>query len=309
MQNNKDFESLARELEMHQDYRVLRRLPIKEAYNAPDGKTLKKGVILDTETTGLDYKSDCVIELAMILFEFDPETGRVYRIIETFGALEDPGIPISAESSAVHGITDEMVRGKKFDDAEVARITSDVELVIAHNSRFDRPMIEKRYPLFAKLPWVCSYQEIDWRSEGFGSGALEFLAYRCGIFYDAHRAEMDCRALLDVLQNTGTDGAPFLKRLISRIIETDVRLWALNAPFDRKDTLKERGYKWNAENPKAWGITVPKGIAKSEVEWLHEHMYDWKKVTIRYDILDAMTRFTDRVAKTKDYLLNRLVAE
>ncbi len=188
-----DLEKIALALAAHPDYRVLRRLPIRDQYNPPDGTQVRIGLVLDTETTGID-PTDRVLELGLVRFEFDPITGRVYRILGQYAGLEDPGIRISETATAIHGITASMVRGMRFDDEAVKRITAGVDLVIAHNARFDRPMIEKRYALFAKMNWSCSYQEIDWKSVGFVGSSLEYLAYRHGFFYDAHGAEMDCQS-------------------------------------------------------------------------------------------------------------------
>lgn len=62
-------------------------------------------VCLDCETTGLEPEKDHIIEVAAVLFNFD-------GIIDSFETLIDPGCPISAESMAIHHITDEMVQGK-----------------------------------------------------------------------------------------------------------------------------------------------------------------------------------------------------
>ncbi len=75
-----DYPSLAKRLEEHPDYRVLRRLPIREAYAPPDGKMLKKGLVLDTECTGLSHDKDEVIELAMVVFEYDPDNSKVFHL-------------------------------------------------------------------------------------------------------------------------------------------------------------------------------------------------------------------------------------
>ncbi len=99
-----ELEKLAATLSSSPDYRVLRRLPVRELYHKPDGTPVKIGVILDTETTGLDA-SDRVIELGMLRFEFDPLTGAVYRILDSYGDREDPGIRITESATAVHGIT------------------------------------------------------------------------------------------------------------------------------------------------------------------------------------------------------------
>jgi DNA polymerase-3 subunit epsilon len=301
MQDNQDVELLARQLEAHPDFRVIRRLPIKDAYHAPEGKALLKGIILDTETTGLDLKSDRVIELAMILFEYDPDSGRAYRILEVFGELENPGTPIPPRSSAVHGITDEMVQGKVFDDQEVARVASDVAIVIAHNARFDRPMIEKRYPLFENLPWACSFQEVAWKDEGFVSGGLESLSLQSGFFYDAHRAEMDCRALLELLQRTGEDNAPFLKRLIRRSGEKDIRFWPLESPFESKDIQKARGYRWDSDR-RAWNSAVAQADLPQEVAWLRDNVYEKRPFSLELEKTDAFNRFSARRGETEQVL-------
>jgi DNA polymerase III subunit epsilon len=75
-------------------------------------------------------------------------------------ALEDPGRPIPPESTAIHGITDDMVKGQRFDDAAVASLLDGVALVIAHNATFDRPFLEARFPLFEHLHWGCSIRDI-----------------------------------------------------------------------------------------------------------------------------------------------------
>lgn len=62
-------------------------------------------VCLDLETTGLEAETDQIIEVAAVLFNFD-------GIVKSFETLIDPGCLISAESMAIHHITDEMVKGK-----------------------------------------------------------------------------------------------------------------------------------------------------------------------------------------------------
>ena len=117
---NTDIEQLAQQLEQHPDYRVLRRLNPRHTFmpTAP-GQRLCKGVVLDTETTGFDAANDRVIELGMLVFEFDPVTGQVHRVTDVFDELEDPGFPIPAATIAVHHITDDMVKGHHIDDAQI----------------------------------------------------------------------------------------------------------------------------------------------------------------------------------------------
>ena len=62
-------------------------------------------VCVDCESTGLDPETDHIIEVAAVHFTFD-------EIIDRYETLVDPGVPIPAESMAIHHITEEMVEGK-----------------------------------------------------------------------------------------------------------------------------------------------------------------------------------------------------
>lgn len=119
-----------------------------------------KVAILDTETTGLDQVKDRIIELGILVAEVDRCTGQLVQIIDRIDALEDPGIPIPANSTAVNGITNTMVAGHHIDDEQVKGLIEDVELVIAHNAGFDRPFVESKIPAFIEKAWACSLKDI-----------------------------------------------------------------------------------------------------------------------------------------------------
>ncbi len=106
-----DAEALAAQLERHPDYRVLRRLDVGREWPALAGDEVSQAVVLDTETTGTDIAKDRIVELAVVKFEYSRATGEVGRVLGAYDGLEDPGMPIPPEATAVHGITDEMVRG------------------------------------------------------------------------------------------------------------------------------------------------------------------------------------------------------
>jgi DNA polymerase-3 subunit epsilon len=118
-----DFENIAKQLEASPDFKVLRRLvPRTHFYDLP-AAGLKRGVIVDTETTGVNAAHDEIIELGMVVFSYDANSGQVHRVLETISALEQPSKPIPPETTKVHGITDDMVRGKRIDDAKVAAMS------------------------------------------------------------------------------------------------------------------------------------------------------------------------------------------
>ncbi len=293
-----DVEALAAKLEAHPDFRVVRRLKLGRPGEALTGPTVRRAAIVDTETTGTDHAIDHVIELAVVVFEYCAASGAVGRVIEVFDGLEDPGVPIPASSTAIHGITDEMVAGQRIDDATVLSLLDGVGLVIAHNAGFDRKFLEPRLPVFADLPWACSWAEVPWSDAGIESSKLEYLAYRYGFFFEGHRAEIDCRALLEVLRRPfGKTGFTGLKVLLESARAPSFRLWALNSPFESKDVLKKRGYWWEAAKRCWYGEFRSRDEIEGELAWLKESVYAGKGVALELEEFDAKTRYSGRDGK------------
>ena len=97
------------------DWRLIRRLQIPDRYNDPQGGTIKRALVADVETTSLSIENDDVIQLAMLPFEYEAESGRILTVHKSlaFDRLREPAVPVSEEASIVTGITDDMVTGKK----------------------------------------------------------------------------------------------------------------------------------------------------------------------------------------------------
>ena len=277
------------------DYRVTRPFVERSFYSdAPPPAKLVKAAILDTETTGTNQLTDKIIELGIVIVEYCPESGQVYRVLETFNELEYPEMPIPPESTAIHHITDDMVLGKKINDEAVESLMADVSLVIAHNSFFDRGFVESRLPFFMKKSWACSYAQVPWKAEGMDSSGLEFLAYRFGFHYVGHRASIDCHALLEVLQSElPVSGFKVMKMLLEKARLPEIKVWAINAPFDNKDKLKDRGYRWDAER-KIWNSALPQSDLPLEVDWLREEVYGNRPFKLELEKTDAFNRFSAR---------------
>jgi DNA polymerase-3 subunit epsilon len=278
-----------------QNFKVTRPFEPREFYSAaPAPSKLLKAAILDTETTGTNQALDRIIELGIVIVEYCPESGQVYRVLETYNELEDPQMPIPPESTKVHGINDAMVQGKKIVDADVEQLMSDVSLVIAHNATFDRGFVETRLPFFQKKAWACSFAQIPWKTEGIGSASLEFLAYKCGFHFSGHRASVDCHALLEVLQSDlPQSGTKVFKMLLDKARSPDIKVWAINAPFDNKDKLKERAYRWDGDR-KTWYRTLANEDLTEEVDWLRTEVYANRPFKLEHEKMDAYNRFTLR---------------
>jgi DNA polymerase-3 subunit epsilon len=227
--------------------------------------------------------------------DIDNATGLPVGAVQVYDGLEDPGKPIPPVVVALTGIKDADVKGHMLDAARVAELLHGVDLVIAHNAGFDRPFVEQRFAQFATLRWACSFADIDWKAEGQGSAKLESLAQAKGWFYDAHRAEMDCHALLAVLaQPLPNGGHTGLSQLLQAVERPSFTLQASNAPFEAKDLLKGRGYRWNAEQ-RVWGTRLQsESDLQAECAWLKEHVYAQRSAVVQIEMRDAQVRYSSR---------------
>lgn len=289
-----DIERAVALLTGHPDFRLLRRLVPVDEFSPATGAPTAECIVLDTETTGTDAASDQILELAMLRVAYEVGSGTVLRVVDSYEGLEDPGRPIPPESTAIHGITDAMVAGQRFDEARIEGFVAGATLLIAHNAYFDRRFLEARLPLFAALPFACSFHDLPWAATGFGSAKLEYLCWRSGFFYDAHRGGADCRALLELLRRPlPDDPRPTLARLLERAGRKSFRLWAVGSPYETKDRLKARGYRWDGER-RCWHITVEQEAARAEADWLKAEVYGGRTRDIEVETLDAVTRYSDR---------------
>ncbi|MBC9176201.1 3'-5' exonuclease [Pseudoroseomonas ludipueritiae] len=274
--NPSQLKEMAALLEASGQYRVLRRVGAHEPLEVPAGTRTRVGILLDLETTGLDPLRDEIIEMAILPFTYGLD-GTVYAVGEAFSQLRQPSVPIPSAVTELTGLTDEMVAGHSIDPAEVARFIEPVALVIAHNASFDRRFSEVFCDAFVAKPWACSLQGVDWAAEGFDGGRLGYLAMKQGLFFDGHRAVHDCEATLQILERPLLrSGVTGLARLLEGARRPSWRIWAMEAPFHHKDTLKARGYRRNGDangHPRAWYIDVAEDAQAAECAFLCESIY------------------------------------
>ncbi|MCS3744261.1 3'-5' exonuclease [Rhizobium sp. BK661] len=286
-------EEMAKSLEATGNYKILRRLLPRSIVTERRPEFTRVGVIVDTETTGLNHRNDEIIEFGAIAFTFD-DNGRIGDITDVYGGLQEPQTPIPADITRLTGITDEIVAGQQIDIAALRRIVEPADLIIAHNAGFDRPFCEAFSPLFVNKAWACSVKEIDWSSRGFEGTKLGYLIGQAGYFHDGHRAVDDCFALLEVLDHQqGEDDRPFaeLHRAAQR---SRVRLFAEHSPFDMKDHLKARGYRWSDGTdgrPRSWWIELDEDVLDDERHFLRTEIYRWDDADPPVQHLTALERF------------------
>ena len=292
-----ELELMAAELEASPDYRVLRRLRPRTAVNPADGTPTRRAVFLDLETTGLDASRDEIIEIAMVPFTYSPD-GRIFEIGEPYSGLREPSIPIPSEISALTGIDDAMVEGKALDLDAVRAMAAGAAVIVAHNAAFDRPFAERLDDVFATRPWACSMSQVPWAEEGFEGTKLGYLAARQGFFFDGHRAVDDCLAAIELLAcRQPISGEPALQQLLDAARRPSWRIWAEGTPFELKDRLKARRYRWNGDGngkPRAWFVDVPDERLDEELAFLQDEIYG-REVEPRACRITAHNRFSDRV--------------
>jgi DNA polymerase-3 subunit epsilon len=298
-----DPEAMAQALAQHPDFRVLRRLLPHSDYGPVNGQATHRVIVLDTETTGLDSKTESIIELAMLSVLVDAATGMPVGPVTIYESFEDPGKPIPAQITEITGIDDSMVQGQRIDDAAVHALVAQADFIVAHNAGFDRPFVEARFPVFAGKAWGCSFQGIDWKKEGSGSAKLEFLASELGWFYDAHRAQVDCHALLQVLSSTLSDGQTGMARLVSGAGQTRYKLRATGAPFEAKDKLKSRGYRWDGEGRVWWCSLASDALLDAECAWLRAEVYGHRSARVQLEALNSRVQYSSRSGETFDKTL------
>lgn len=153
----------------------------------------------DLETTGTDPASDKIVEISVL--RVDPGGGRESRTRRV-----NPGRPIPAEATAIHGIRDEDVRDEP-DFRRVARglldFLKDSDLAGFNVARFDLPLLDREFrecglDLGVARRRVIDAMTIFHRKERRHLTAA--VAFYLGREHaGAHGAEADVAASLDVL--------------------------------------------------------------------------------------------------------------
>lgn len=162
---------------------------------------LKRPIIFfDLETTGVDTAHDRIVEISMVKVEPDGSKQVKTRRI-------NPEMPIPAEATAVHGITDEDVKGEptfKQIAKSLAKFIEGCDFGGFNSNRFDLPMLVEEF--------MRAEVDVDFRRRKFVDVQNIFhkkeqrtlvAAYK---FYcdkdleNAHSAEADTLATYEVLE-------------------------------------------------------------------------------------------------------------
>ncbi|MCM1110659.1 MAG: 3'-5' exonuclease [Clostridium sp.] len=157
-------------------------------------------IFFDLETTGTNISTDRIVEISVIKVKPGDEEPL------TWSRLVNPGIPIPAEATAVHGYSDADVASEpRFRDIapRVAEFFTGCDIAGFNSNRFDVPMLDQEFQRagikfdFSRARFV-DVQTIFHKKEQRTLAA----AYRfyCGSeLENAHHASDDTRATYEVL--------------------------------------------------------------------------------------------------------------
>lgn len=100
--------------------------------------------VFDTETTGLDPRTDEIISIGAVRI-----VNNKLLYDDVFDVLVDPKRPLGYESIKIHGIQPEMVKGQPTIDVALSKFKrySENTVLIGHNAAFDMRMFEIKEPV------------------------------------------------------------------------------------------------------------------------------------------------------------------
>jgi DNA polymerase III epsilon subunit family exonuclease len=154
---------------------------------------------LDIETTGINPVFHRIVDIGIVKFNM---TG----IIDKFESLINPGIPIPAETTMIHGITDEMVKSSPLISEKIVPVIDFIRNshLVIQNPEFDLSFIEmtcRKNNIKIKLDAFDTVRLARKALPDLKNHKLETLSNHFGITGDPHRALPDAFACAEIFRN------------------------------------------------------------------------------------------------------------
>jgi len=221
---------------------------------------LQEATVIDTETTGVNFKEDEVVEVAggrLINDEWKVES-----------LLMGSNNPVPPGASAVNNISNKMIAGlPKFDQCietinDIVHVDS-TKYMVAHNSNFDRRMMLVSYErandtVFNKFEiqedWICTWKLAQqlYPKDGVMKYSLAYLRYYL---------ELDISD--DMLAHRAGADVTMCGILLQRLIEEAIKQDKIDDTQDIGTQLQK--LCWQRMNIDLWPLGKHKGTKISEV--------------------------------------------
>ena len=156
-------------------------------------------VVVDTETTGLDPRTDHVIDIGAVRLDED------LQVVDRFGTLVDPGVPVPLFVSRLTGIEPADLIGAPppREALEALRAFAGDATLVGHNAGFDREMLAAAARRSGTRPldgaWFDTLEAALLLLPELDRHALPVLVEELGLDWPAHRALPDAEATAAVL--------------------------------------------------------------------------------------------------------------
>ena len=237
-------------------------------------------VFFDIESTGLNVMKDRILQIALIKYP------KGSSVPEEFSTLINPGIPISEEAYAVHGISNEMVRNKPtFSQLadKIFQFIGNADLSGYNSDRFDIPMLMEE---FARCGMsfdvdkrnLIDVQKIFYKMEPRTLKAA-YKLYCDGDLSDAHDALADTKATVEVLKGqikkySDSDYVDGDGQVTSKPIQNDIKKIAKFLADDNNLDVTQR-LKLNTSRQVVFNFGKYSGQIVSEVFVQEPNYYHW----------------------------------
>ena len=251
----------------------------------PNLKLVRPLVVFDIESTGVSPRKDRIIELAAIRLMPDGE-----EISKCW--LMNPGVPIPPETTAIHGISDEIVTDcPTFADKaeEIFEFFRGCDLSGFNADRFDIPCLEEEFARVGMAFAPSARKHVDVQRIYHKKEPRDLSAavrFYLGRNHDgAHGAEADTRATLEVLKAQMAKYSD-LPATVDEMDEYLVPHDPMNA--DRAGTLRWKDGELTINFGKKKGESLKKLLLNEPnyLKWILKGDFDTEVRMIIKDLLD-----------------------
>lgn len=174
-------------------------------------------VCIDLEATGLDPKTERIVEIAVIKFTFD-------KILDTFDSLVNPEIEIPIISQNIHNISFDMVKDKPKIKELLPTILNFIgkHIIIGHGIKFDIDLLDNEAKrnqincLIQNLPFIDTLRLARLYGESPINSLKELSKHFNIEFVGAHRALNDVKANIEIFKKLTTNFST-TKQLLQRL--------------------------------------------------------------------------------------------